>query len=252
MLTYENKFVAFLDLLGYRRLVNADASSANKTIKLIDGAIQHALNILGEYGEHFSVKLFSDCLSLSCEHSPEYLEYMFQELAVIQCCFHTDGVFLRGALSCGRHFENERMIYSQGLVNAYELQKLADYPRILIDTQIVDLPAEDSLTFSVAPDMKYVTKAPDGYYFVDFLEFPWEIGEPDMQFKGHKEAILKQVKANYSDPSILRKYRWISSYHNWKFHKRFKSEDYYEDYYEKLVRDLEIPLSTVFSGFLKP
>jgi len=50
----------------------------------------------------------------------------------------TKGFFLRGGISTGSYFADDNMIFSKGLVNAYQLEsKKAIYPRVIIDKNIV-------------------------------------------------------------------------------------------------------------------
>jgi hypothetical protein len=73
-----------------------------------------------------------------------------------------DGLFLRGGVATRRHFENERMIFSEGLVSAYELETLARWPRTLVHESVEALALTDPL----------IRKDPcDGRRFVDYLEY---------------------------------------------------------------------------------
>ena len=145
---YSEKLVAFVDILGFKQYVQKEISKAVENINLIDGIIQHALNELKRnHGKTFSPQLFSDNICISCEHTAENLFYMIYELAFIQWYFSLNGFFLRGALTNGNHFENERMIFSKGLIKAYEIEQGAIYPRILIDQLIVDRATNDESSF---------------------------------------------------------------------------------------------------------
>ena len=107
---YEKKIVAFLDILGFRNLVFQNRDNAKTVIAGFDDALRHCLDCLSLEGgpDWFSAKLFSDCICLSFREDDLY--YMLSELAFLQLYLLGDGIFLKGALDSGHHFENERMI----------------------------------------------------------------------------------------------------------------------------------------------
>jgi hypothetical protein len=135
---YPEKIVAFLDILGFRSLVVQNRDQATSVIRKLDEALNHTLKCLAEYGEPdwSSVKLFSDCFCISCNDAD--LTFMLHELSFLQWYLATNGIFVGGGLSFGSHYENERIIFSEGLIRAYDLQRLDPYPRVLIDHAVLD------------------------------------------------------------------------------------------------------------------
>jgi hypothetical protein len=56
----------------------------------------------------------------------------------IYIAFIKQGLFLRGGVSYGKHFENDRITYSHVLTKAHELaESVAEYPRVVIYENIV-------------------------------------------------------------------------------------------------------------------
>ena len=260
---YENKVVAFLDILGFSRLVFQSKDRAINAIKQLDKALSHSLECLSlENGpKWFSAKLFSDCICISC-HVHDLLT-MLSELAWLQFNLSTWGIFVHGAIAEGAHFENARMIFSEGLINAYELNKRNKYPRVLIKETIVNKILEEPIDLDRAPLSPwpgrqalrpYLIMAPDGLYFLDYLQYlgeKFEIrGEVDDMFRGHKNAILEQVHANIDNHSIVEKYKWLAEYHNFKFNEFYDLDGYVEVYFKELSEKMVIPLS-VFPSFNK-
>jgi hypothetical protein len=74
-------------------------------------------------------------------------------------------MFVRGGVSIGRHFENTRIIFSEGLIRAYELQQPDPYPRISIDPAIVQAINQRS-AYAKGELMKYVLKGHDNAFFL--------------------------------------------------------------------------------------
>jgi hypothetical protein len=174
---------------------------------------------------------------------------MLSELSFLQFYLSINGIFVRGALATGYHFENERMIFSEGLINAYELHKGDYYPRILIDALLIKKISDDSQSNMMTP---YVIMGPDGRYFLDYLQRLEEDGSGDIDdlFEAHKDAILKELNANIGNYKIVEKYRWLAEYHNHKFNEFYKSDDWVEDYFSELQEKLYIPM-TYFPTFKK-
>lgn len=81
---YSDRLVAFVDILGFQRLISQSRQEAIISINVIDGHLQHVLNILQkEYDKVFSIRLFSDCMCISCDYSTENLFYVVFELALV-------------------------------------------------------------------------------------------------------------------------------------------------------------------------
>ncbi|MEK0338479.1 MAG: hypothetical protein QQN41_13705, partial [Nitrosopumilus sp.] len=94
---YSERLVAFIDILGFSQIISSDFSNDIDYIKFFNKNLSHVVKILKEeYGKVFSIKMFSDCICLSCEPDPEKLEYILSELSFIQLYFSTDNIFIRG------------------------------------------------------------------------------------------------------------------------------------------------------------
>lgn len=99
------------------------------------------------------LKQFSDCTSLSFSHqSVQYLkehkDRFDYELAIVLNVLRdlqlelleSKYIYIRGGLSLGFHFENENMIFSEGLINSHDLEsEIAVYPRIILNENLFDI-----------------------------------------------------------------------------------------------------------------
>jgi hypothetical protein len=220
---YEPKIVAFLDVLGFRTMTSLGAPAAEERIALVD---RNLTNVAVEVAEHsyrgipFTAKLFSDCISLSSLNSDVGAAVVLESVAVLSLWFAMDGLFLRGGIAVGRHFENERMIFSEGLVRAYELEStLARWPRTLVDESVEAL-ALTHVPFLVRTDPH------DGRRFVDYLEYcsnqQSATGHPYDSHKRHIRIALATYQAN---SRTLEKYEWLAAYHDAKLHELLKLEN---------------------------
>ena len=244
---YNNKLVAFIDILGFRNYVQQPPDKIKHTIHVINDVLSHAINIVRTNNREniFSIKLFSDCVCISS--NLDNIQEFLYELAYIQCWFSMHGIFLRGALSKGLHYENDNIIFSQGLIKAYEHEQNAIYPRIVIERETIQMINSQSTT--------YVMKAPDRTSFVDYLNFIYEEGNSNAEdiLALHKNSILNQVREHADNIRILEKYRWLTEYHNIKANEFIGNPGDWEDaYYQELKNKMVIPISQYFPSFRKP
>jgi len=154
---------------------------------------------------------------------------------------------MRGGLTNGLHFESDNIIFSKGLVKAYDLEKNATYPRIIIDYTIIE-----SLKYE---DKSFLMRAPDGNYFIDYLDYittirihPEDVHTFMMQ---HKMAIIKQVKANLENNSVLDKYKWLTEYHNLKINDLLADYEDKDIELEAIKDDIFINAHELFPRFEK-
>jgi len=253
---FSDSIVAFLDILGFRRLaMQEDPTQALESLNTIDAAVGNALRAMEQtHARVFSPKLFSDCMCVSCEYTPHNLFAMLYELGYVQYYLAMSGVFLRGGLARGRHFESERVIFSRGLIAAYDLERTADYPRIVVESGLVAEAAKDGghycPIYAGFDTVDFLMRAPDGVFFVDYLNTLWEEGSEHIdEFSAHKESILRAIRANQGRPRVLDKYRWAAEYHNLKFGEFYRPEDWDESHAIEVTARARIDLSALLPQF---
>lgn len=151
-----NCLVAFIDILGFKNLVDDYFSGKDKTsLKVINNAlkeanefgISYAKNHLKKYDISFKFKQFSDCVSISMpivqQNHHSFLTIIAAFINVIRVyniILLENGIIVRGAISIGNHFENTRTIFSQGLISSYILEsQKAIYPRVIIDKKVIEI-----------------------------------------------------------------------------------------------------------------
>lgn len=266
-LAYAERFVAFLDILGFRELVLSDRQRCLSHIGTLDERLRHVLETVRTEHEEgfFSTRMFSDCICLATGYSAYELAWLLSELSFIQLDLAWGGIFIRGGLSCGPHFENDLMVFSEGLVRAYDLEREAVYPRVVIDDSVTSFirdradevskyiyfPGEEiGLSVWTHPRddcIAYISRSSDGYYFVDYLDvLRSSVMEPADGFDEHKKALLLQVAKNPGNRRILSKYHWLAEYHNRKFAQLFLPEDWHEPYYSGLRDRCLIDITETF------
>ena len=237
-INYQQKFVAFIDILGYKDLLY-NSERDGKTLELIT-LLERLLkeNITWKkfnYPDEFKIKMFSDCISLSVPHDIVALAGLLAHLATIQSELINNQILIRGAVTVGNHYESENLIFSKALIDAYEIEsKKAIYPRIIIDEQIVNIIGNsDKNTFL----RSLILKDYDNQLFLDYLFSYWNQGDcsegVQRILKVQRNLILTSRSKHKNEPVILQKLAWLSLYHNQtvkniqKFDELVVNEEFY-------------------------
>lgn len=122
---YEQRAVLFLDVLGFKRLVDEHQ----------EDLIEEALEIIcGQYQSNYEVSAFSDnmAVSLPFRHGYELAELIQFASSITLHLLHK-GVLSRGGIAVGALRHKGNFVYGPALVEAYRLEsKVANYPRIVL------------------------------------------------------------------------------------------------------------------------
>lgn len=130
-------YTALLDVLSYRFRLERDISSGEYSLK---NDLEGALSIFDSVNpEDFGVQAISDTVIISCRTHEHFEEFLII-LKKVFISFLSKGLFVRGGVAYSRHYQNGRVTYSHAIAKAYEIEsKVAIYPRIMIDQNIVDM-----------------------------------------------------------------------------------------------------------------
>ena len=245
--------VAFLDILGFRSFVSGGYPEAVARIKAIDRALEASLRYVREQEQAgwVSIRTFSDCLCLSTEE--RYLPELIDSVSLLQWDLATSGIFVRGGVSKGYHCETSRMIFSQGLVRAYELHSSDPYPRVMVAPEVAQEMASLSYSRPVCcvgvsvPLPDYLLRDADGVCFVDYLSALGltELGDFDEHLVDHAGLITQQLVAHRDDAHVLSKFLWLAAYHNFRFGEVFTPDEWEADYFDELRERATVPLNTL-------
>lgn len=132
---YRNIFLAYVDIIGYKNLINAQGSSAPNYINLL---FMQAVEWNTWY-KYIDISILSDAIIATTygDHPAEF----FNLHNVVQNIIRTllkSNLLSRGAIVLGEHSQNENILVSPALIEAYTLEQQADFPRLLISQNVVD------------------------------------------------------------------------------------------------------------------
>ncbi|WP_127170038.1 hypothetical protein WIW49_01900 [Xanthomonas euroxanthea] len=206
-MTIPYTFVALLDVLGYRNKIEADRQSASENFKT---SLEAALAFLSGLNEtEISYQAISDTLIIANHPSAPFGD-LLTTLKRVHLAFLQQGLFLRGGVAFAPHFKSGPITYSHALPVAYQLeQKQAIYPRIVIDSNIIQMFSEGGKLSGEAQNIQneMMICVENGVYFVNVAS-------------GHTEDYYNLAKAIYCNEEILlhghehelAKHRWLQNY----------------------------------------
>lgn len=195
--------VAFVDILGFSNMVKSDCENKSDSIKYFK-VLREINKETREIGD-CNITQFSDSVIFSLPLSQENYIKMLKVLAEYQQKLLYQRIICRGAIAYGKHYKEDDFMFSQALIEAYQLEsKDAIYPRIIISKNLLEYfkPAIES--------PPYLIKEKDSFYFVDYLR------------NADKELSLERLKefdsSLHSQSLVVKeKYYWLYRYWEFKF-----------------------------------
>lgn len=219
VLEVKNCIVAFIDLLGTSEAIRKDHSDIN--LYLMNYIYQSAFDMCSDhsmYKEEIKVKAFSDNIVFGIELPDKFDRENFQACLrnILEMCAYFQiaafgcGIAVRGGITVGDFFCNDIFVWGKGLLRAYDLEsKIAVYPRIILDTDVLDLIEE----YDSVDGKCHSAEDVDGVTFLDYLSYL-----PLQNRDEHIKRSLDDTKiyiANCSENErAVQKWKWIVNYLN--------------------------------------
>ncbi len=243
---YEERAVAFLDIMGWRNL--AESSASDPALRAKMGAMLAYLKAMHELppsiqdwrrqkaeeaGRAFDpddgrlqFAQFSDSIVISGD-AQMFIPLVFNIWGINRALFYNSSLLVRGAVTAGLMYHKGSIAFGPAITAAYDLeQKHAIYPRIIFDPKL-SFPENNAVPGS--PLSTWFRKSSDGLWFFDYLN-PLMSDTPRLhdaamqpelleQFirpsLNHSSALIQEGLIKYSGlPRIWEKYRWMADYFN--------------------------------------
>jgi hypothetical protein len=239
---YDEYFVAFLDILGFKDLVFSNLKKDKRRIAKYFSIVETTVSRLKASSEKINLgfQIISDSVILSMpntgekEDRIEKLKHLCIAVGRIQSELVKGNLWLRGGISNGlAYFDYQKnIVLGKGYINAYQLESTsAVYPRVILDNKLI--PSLECVAAQELIDKingksngglyknwstnilfdwncsKYVIKNhfnQDVALFIDYL--PQSILKPK-DFDNIIESIRENI---YKDEKIYLKYRWVVEY----------------------------------------
>lgn len=246
---YENCFVAFLDILGFRSKI-LDSRNNDETLKILI----ESLNTCGAFpsrGEKISEsrnfrrisvqgRFFSDTILFFLKVNQDDLTQLFIIIRYLQDRLWERKICLRGAVTLGEMYwpsKGKSISLGPALIEAYDLEsKVAIYPRILISQKLYEYIIKnhlDATPFAQSGQLiDFIRRDFDGIFFLDLLNnkvtragdeklnksnsvftIQWTAElESSYTYIVSKIDDLIRENINCKNEKISQKYKWLKSY----------------------------------------
>lgn len=205
--------VAFVDVLGSSKAIKTDAdNSLNAIHTAYDETIIEFKRYHSKLLTEPKVDIFSDNIILSNEVTEGNEKNAFRSIiffsALLQMNMWINGLLVRGGISCGSFFSDEKMIWGNALIKAHNLEsQIAIYPRIVVEPEIAEILSPTMLT----PKLHMICEDFDGIYFID--PFGVDRSEHGLYLlDGFIDDNMIRLRENQKDLKIYQKINWLQQY----------------------------------------
>lgn len=235
---YTECYVAFLDILGFKNMVNT--KNFNEVREVFENIIsdmdaEMALFHACEDGDieliqynwslqHAVIRVMSDSVVVAVPSKyPQALAAVIDICKITQICLYSQcevPVLLRGAISKGEFYADEKLMFGKGMIDAYLAQEnCVIYPRVILSGELLK-----NAVISVDADFEGLPHDEDGYYYIDSLGEYMKRGEYETFEELEKRyirmnSVIERYLDSYTDQCIREKYQWLKK----KLQKCFNS-----------------------------
>lgn len=224
-LKYKEKVIAFLDIMGFKNIVNKPEPGFEKeliaTLIELKGMEDSRKSLAGEPFNHYKqMTAFSDSIVISYDVSyPGAIFEILLDIIRMQIELSFIGLLFRGGVTIGEVFHDGGVVVGPGMVQAYELEnKLAIYPRIIVDPILIEKAAKNpEKANNVEQELEYINgllrKCENNYYYTDFLNMSTELEYVYDEFLYKMRAIIEKGLSE-TNLIVISKYEWLKNYYN--------------------------------------
>ena len=230
---YKNCYVAFLDMLGFKKLCYEkifDCGMIKAVFDDIDLLIntmnENVLNILIPESiiKEIDFGIMSDSVVISVPHDRMGLIALLYLCCRIQTMLLSNGISIRGGIAQGEFYKLKNIMFGPAMVDAYVLETEAVNPRVVISDDIIDELKKSGVyqnkEHRTQLDLLIFCDKDDSKYFVNFfniLELV-SISHNSYNKKQRIESVINDGLKN-EDYKVRSKYTWLHNY----FSERKKS-----------------------------
>jgi hypothetical protein len=226
---YAKKLVAFIDIMGFKELlfrpatfgeINEILKEFEKGINFHDDNFAMSIEMLKAKiekpkdeklrfdGNKANLTFASDCVIWSYPLDDLKIDYWhlvhdaLSFLKIIQISLYHKGIVIRGGVTIGNLYQQGNKVFGDGLVNAYMLEKRADFPRIAIDRKLLR-PINTKIIDNLFIKTMLSFDRHAGFFYVDILKYyalTYELIEYDSDKQG--KALMEGIANRYSSEII--------------------------------------------------
>ena len=233
---YEDRYCAYIDILGFRELIGRLDQGETPLLSLRDLLEKvhnpPPTNALAIPQTDFRVQSISDAVALSAATNPAGLGAIIHSVNRLAVDLLLQGFFIRGALVKGKLYHDEKIVFGRALVRAYELEDtVVRFPRVMVTREVI----EDLRSVREDDADVLLRRADDGPMFIHVLRaiemaaLPTKLGNfetltlpiGDARFGGNLlrfAGITAQLQRRFDEatdnPNHFEKVKWFANYWN--------------------------------------
>jgi hypothetical protein len=246
---YKNRMVAFIDILGFKDIVNEskdkcqiikeiiEAMDLAKDIKKLAELMKKAYIVDENNDKHkidMQLTLFSDSVIISINDDKkiktELYNAFFNNLKKLAYALARRNFFLRGGITYGKLYHVENKCFGPAMNKAYALEStVANYPRIVVDKKALE-------EINKLKEEYVITDKIDSIEILDYLymkiyscissenkDESAEYLKSLLEIKNNVEKNILKFK-DRDNEKLLIKYQWYKNYYNDTIQKILPSE----------------------------
>jgi hypothetical protein len=229
-LRYDNRVVAFIDVLGWRDAVARSAADTElvKTLGLalttMEGQGKMFDFMRAHSPESAQLSQFSDSIIVSGTPTVEGFSEVLHAVSFLSRVFPWRGLWLRGGITMGLAYHRNSIAFGPAVAEAYDLEsRRAGAPRIILSNSAIDWLTKHGRSLPSDPGWRrhWVQE-----WFMDFLQ-PLN-GRTFLDMEKPSEQSIKMVQAHFenmrkpiayglatfAEHRTRAKYLWLASYFN--------------------------------------
>jgi hypothetical protein len=215
---YEDRVVAFIDILGFRSHIEKSEKDENEFAKIflathfMKSEETRKINNDNNYRKATS---FSDNIVIS--YPLDYNMDIVIDIIELQILLTNHGFLLRGGIACGKLYHDESVVFGKAMIDAYELESnIAKYPRIVLSENYYDLLCNYKSNSNLMNT--YLIKDIDGFHYLNFLHLNNKHNQNERQdiiaSIVKMERQIDDTLANNKKADIRAKMYWLKNYIN--------------------------------------
>lgn len=221
---YEDRLVAFIDVLGFSNMVD-DTKGDEQKLRHLTAALDALYNRIWAWeadgvNSSFAFTQFSDSIVISALAESSDSFGMLQQLllGVMELVDDYD-ILVRGGIARGQLIHDRTMVVGPAMVEAYHLEsKEAKYPRIIIEKGLKEQIEADIKVYvkkhygmSELPSQDNLFKTDeDGWCYLDYVNPVhdyFEFLDPEDHFKLLDRLVKKGLQSDKEE--VRMKYPWL-------------------------------------------
>lgn len=137
---YEPHIVAFIDLLGFARLIECGkAGLALQALRAVQND-RDGFKGLPETARRLQISMFSDSIVISAPIASERpASSVLTYCRLLFAAMLGRGIVMRGGVACDKLHHQDPLVFGPGMLAAYRLEQQALYPRIVVKRSVADI-----------------------------------------------------------------------------------------------------------------